>query len=173
MTPRLLVVFLFVLLAIVAWLLLDLTEQALDQDGAATVKTVQQWGRPAPPYVIDGAAMSTTTSVPVARARTAPIKRTTMRAASAAPAVVEGSVNGYPCGGDLPPCYVLARESGGNPTAQNPHSTASGLWQVLDSTWRGYAGYAKARLAPADVQNNFARQLWNHGAGCHHWFACR
>lgn len=83
-----------------------------------------------------------------------------------------GTVNGYPCGGSLPPCYVLARESGGNPTARNPRSTASGLWQFLDSTWAGYAGYARAYLAPPSVQNEKARLVWANGAGCRHWSAC-
>ena len=105
--------------------------------------------------------------------RALPRTRTVMRAASAAPAITAGSVNGYPCGGDLPPCYVLARESGGNPTAQNPRSTASGLWQFLDSTWANYAGYPKARLAPPDVQNEKARLTWAGGRGCAHWNACR
>lgn len=164
---RTIVILLLALAILIAALVVDLSEQAFEQDGAA--KAVQQWGRTAPPYVLESSMFTTTTTT---RARTAPTKRTTMRAASASRPMVEGSVNGYPCGGDLPPCYVLARESGGDPTAQNPHSTASGLWQILDSTWSRYAGYPKARLAPADIQNTFARLLWNHGAGCHHWFAC-
>lgn len=84
-----------------------------------------------------------------------------------------GSINGYPCGGDLPPCWVLDRESHGNPTAENPRSTASGLWQFLDSTWAGYGGYSHASHAPPSVQNAKAAALWNHGAGCSHWSACR
>src|SRR5690606_11154838 len=56
------------------------------------------------------------------------------------------------CGGDLPPCYVMMRESGGSLTAQNPSSTASGKWQFLDSTWAGFGGYASAYLAPESVQ---------------------
>jgi phage-related protein len=31
--------------------------------------------------------------------------------------------------------YIVSNESGWNPTAQNPTSTASGLWQQIDSTW--------------------------------------
>lgn len=76
------------------------------------------------------------------------------------------------CGGDLPPCYVMRRESGGNITAQNPSSTASGKWQFLDSTWAGYGGYAKARYAPEKTQDAKARQLWAGGRGCSHWSAC-
>lgn len=77
-----------------------------------------------------------------------------------------------PCGGDLPPCYVKARESGGDYNAQNPSSSASGAWQFLDSTWAGYGGYARAVHAPPDVQDARARDLWAGGAGCSHWSAC-
>lgn len=83
-----------------------------------------------------------------------------------------GDVNGYPCGGDLPPCYVLARESGGNPTAANRHSTASGLWQFLDTTWAEFGGYARAMYAPPEVQNQRAVEVWNGGRGCSAWAAC-
>ena len=83
-----------------------------------------------------------------------------------------GQVNGYPCGGDLPPCRVLRCESGGNPTAQNRRSTASGLWQILDGTWAGFGGYDRAYLAPPDVQNSKARELWAGGAGSFHWSSC-
>lgn len=76
------------------------------------------------------------------------------------------------CGGSLPPCYVMRRESGGNIRAQNPRSTASGKWQFLDSTWRRHRGYAKARHAPEWVQDERARQLWAGGRGCSHWSAC-
>ena len=79
------------------------------------------------------------------------------------------------CGGTLPPCYVMRRESGGNIRAQNPRSTASGKWQFLDSTWRRIPaahGYAKARHAPEHVQDAAARWLWNGGRGCSHWSAC-
>jgi phage-related protein len=32
--------------------------------------------------------------------------------------------------------YIASHESGWNPTAKNPSSTASGLWQLIDSTWQ-------------------------------------
>lgn len=83
-----------------------------------------------------------------------------------------GSVNGYPCGGELPTCRVLACESGGNPTAENPTSSASGLWQILDSTWAGFGGYTRASHAPVDVQNAKAAALWAGGRGAFHWKAC-
>lgn len=83
-----------------------------------------------------------------------------------------GTVNGYPCGGDLPPCYVLYRESRGNPTAQNPVSSASGLWQFVHGTWGHYRGFYEAKYAPWQVQNERARTVWAGGRGCSHWRAC-
>jgi hypothetical protein len=38
---------------------------------------------------------------------------------------------------------LVQRESGWNPNAQNPHSTANGLGQFLDSTWKS-TGYQKS-----------------------------
>lgn len=167
---RTVIILVSVIFLLVALLTVELVDQAVDHEGAASTEQVRAWGRTAAPYVVDEEMFTTTTT---ARARTAP----TLRAASASKPVVvtETSVNGYPCGqvNDLPPCWVMRRESNGNPTAQNPHSTASGLWQVLDSTWRNFRGFAKARLAPAEIQTEFARLLWNHGAGCAHWSACR
>lgn len=70
-----------------------------------------------------------------------------------------GSVNGHPCGGALPPCYVLERESNGS-NAQNPDGrSASGYWQIQDATWGGFMGYARAVDAPAWVQDLRASQL--------------
>lgn len=61
---------------------------------------------------------------------------------------------------------ILARirnkESGGNYTAQNAYSTASGAYQFTDPTWGRYGGYAKARLAPASVQDEKARANVNY-----------
>lgn len=37
-------------------------------------------------------------------------------------------------------CSVMMCESRGNPTAHNGTSTASGLWQFLDSTWKSVTG---------------------------------
>lgn len=112
---------------------------------------------------------TTTTTVPVTTTTAAPVVENTVPQAPAPAQPVSGS---GACGGDLPPCYVMMRESGGNITAQNPSSTASGKWQFLDSTWAGYGGYAKARYAPESVQDAKARELWAGGAGCSHWSAC-
>lgn len=77
------------------------------------------------------------------------------------------------CGGDLPPCYVMMRESRGSLTVYNySGSGASGKWQFMPSTWDGYGGYANAADAPESVQDAKARKLWAGGAGCAHWSAC-
>jgi hypothetical protein len=86
------------------------------------------------------------------------------------------------CGGDLPPCYIMWRESKGNIYAVNPGhmgapygdpgnpwTHASGKWQFMPSTWNHYKGYPYAAAAPASVQNAKARELWAGGAGASHW----
>lgn len=75
-------------------------------------------------------------------------------------------------GRDLPTCAIVHRESRGNPRAENPHSSASGLYQFLDSTWRRCpyrAGTGHAAHAPVRVQVACARWLWAGGRGAHHW----
>ena len=55
-------------------------------------------------------------------------------------------------------------ESGGNYTAVNPTSGASGAYQFLTSTWRSLsasAGYATAAAAPPAVQDAAALELYN------------
>lgn len=127
---------------------------------------------------VDGALFREAVAVELARqaweaeqARLAEQRRVTSGVRNMAPEVGWPS-SLYPCGGDLPPCYVKQRESGGNYNARNPSSTASGAWQFLDSTWAGFGGYPSAYLAPPDVQDERARQLWAGGAGCSHWSAC-
>ncbi len=68
---------------------------------------------------------------------------------------------------------VIAHESGGNPRAANPNSSASGLFQDLDSTWGGYGGYSRAMYAPVEVQYAMNFELWTRagsspwaGSGC-------
>lgn len=50
----------------------------------------------------------------------------------AAPAAQAGPANGWGA--------VIECESGGDPRAQNPSSTASGLFQFINGTWRAYGG---------------------------------
>ena len=92
------------------------------------------------------------------------------------------------CGGNLPPCWVLRKESRGDIRIWNgpcyaPYgwtgrrspcggSTASGKWQFVRGTWAGFGGYLNAADAPERVQDDKARQLWANGRGCGHWGAC-
>lgn len=90
-----------------------------------------------------------------------------------------GAINGHPCGGDLPPCWVLDRETGGtgDPNSYNPdgcverdehgnvqHQGCSGKWQCSHSTCSG--------TGTEDEQDAEARALWADGDGCQHWAAC-
>lgn len=79
------------------------------------------------------------------------------------------SVGSGRCGGDLPPCSVMYCENGGKLTGKNPSSSASGKWQILDSTWGGYGGYSHAQDAPESVQDAKARQIYAGGAGRSQW----
>lgn len=90
------------------------------------------------------------------------------------PVVTNWPTSLYPCGGDLPPCYVKQRESGGSYSARNNESAGSacGAWQIIGSTWNYFGGYPDACSAPPAVQDEKARQLWANGAGCSHWSAC-
>ena len=85
------------------------------------------------------------------------------------------------CGGDLPPCWVMHRESKGDIRIWNGGcyngpcrggSTASGKWQFVRGTWGGFGGYRNAADAPEQVQDAKARHLWAGGRGCSHWSAC-
>ena len=74
------------------------------------------------------------------------------------------------CGGDLPTCEIMMCESGGDIRIENQQgSSASGKWQIIDGTWNGYGGYARAKDAPEHVQDAKARELWAGGAGRSQW----
>jgi len=70
---------------------------------------------------------------------------------------------------------VVGHESHGNPKAENPRSTASGLFQFIDGTWRHYARripaarkYGHAAHAPTAVQWQVALLAVKWG-GHGHW----
>lgn len=95
------------------------------------------------------------------------------KAAAAAAAAAGGQlVDGIVvCNGrDLPTCGIVRRESGFNPRAKNPTSSASGLYQFINGTWRTCrTGYPTAMSAPVSVQVQCARKIWDHGRGAGHW----
>lgn len=72
------------------------------------------------------------------------------------------------CGGDLPPCWVMNRESGGNLNAYNPGGCSGrgcyGKWQCDPRTCSGHG--------TEEQQDAEARALWNNGKGCSNWAAC-
>ena len=121
----------------------------------------------APTTVPATTAAPTTTAAPApAPAPTAPPQTAPPTTQPPAPVVAE--VHGA-CGGNLPPCCVMLRESGGNPTVVNASSGASGKWQFMPSTWAGFGGYNSAAEAPESVQDAKAAELWAGGAGAGHW----
>lgn len=137
---------------------------------------------PATPYPTDPIPTTTTTEAP-------PVTTTTQAPAPPpAPAPAPVVVAPRPvvfgtgaCGGSLPPCFVLARESGGNLTAVSPAGYCAnagegghcyGKWQFGLPTWGGWGGYANPIDAPESVQDDRARAVWAGGAGCSAWAAC-
>lgn len=79
------------------------------------------------------------------------------------------SASGHACGGDLPSCCIMMRESKGDPTAVNRSSGAAGKWQFMPGTWAGYGGYSSAAQAPESVQDARAREVWAGGSGAGNW----
>lgn len=69
-------------------------------------------------------------------------------------------------------CRVLLCESNGNRYADNPRSTASGLWQFLDGTWRSTTGTpGPAKSYSPSVQTAAAKRL-RDSSGWSPW-SCR
>lgn len=72
------------------------------------------------------------------------------------------------CGGNLPPCWVMNRESGGNIYAYNATGCGgrgcSGKWQCDPRSCNG--------TGTEEEQDAEAARLWDGGAGCSNWAAC-
>ena len=129
---------------------------------------------PAPNPTIPVAELNTPVLAPTTTTTEAPVPTTEPAPpATTSPAPAQNLREQATCGGDLPPCYVLARESGGNIHVYNySGSGASGKWQIMPATWNNYDGYLNAADAPESVQDDKARLLWDGGRGCSHWDAC-
>ena len=66
---------------------------------------------------------------------------------------------------------IVARESGGDPTAANPRSSARGCWQLLPSLHSGRfskLGYSPSQWADPDVNTLVALDLYRE-AGTSPW----
>lgn len=74
----------------------------------------------------------------------------------------EGLIAAYFPGEVAKACSVMMCESGGSPTIHNRSSSASGLWQFLDSTWRSTTGTpGPAANYSAETQTAAAAKLRN------------
>lgn len=56
---------------------------------------------------------------------------------------------------------IIKYESAGNPRADNPRSTASGLFQVLASLWGPHFGVSVEQLYDAEINTILAREIWD------------
>lgn len=61
---------------------------------------------------------------------------------------------------------IITHESGGNPDADNPRSSARGLFQVLGSLWAPHYRVSRGDLYDPGINTRIARDIWeNYGWG--------
>ena len=65
---------------------------------------------------------------------------------------------------------VIRHESAGNPEADNPRSSATGLFQVLSSLWSDRYGVSYRELLDPEVNARVARAIWDE-SGWRAWSA--
>lgn len=59
---------------------------------------------------------------------------------------------------------IIEHESGGDPEADNPRSSARGLFQVLGSLWASHYGVSRSELYDPIVNTVIAADIWEkHG----------
>lgn len=59
---------------------------------------------------------------------------------------------------------IIRHESGGDPRANNPRSTATGLFQILESLWGPHYGVSTAELYEPGTNVRLAADIWqNYG----------
>lgn len=85
-----------------------------------------------------------------------------------APTSAAGETSAY-SGGGLPSESIIACESGGSYTAQNP-SGAYGKYQIMPEHWNGGVCSDLGRDPPG--QDKCASRLWDDGAGSGNWAQC-
>jgi hypothetical protein len=67
------------------------------------------------------------------------------------------------------PWAVVQCESGGQNLPPN-HAGASGYYQIIPSTWKGFGGRTDhAYQASKAEQDRVAARIWRNGAGAHNW----
>jgi len=67
------------------------------------------------------------------------------------------------------PWPIVQCESGGQNLPPN-HAGASGYYQIIPETWRGFGGSGPhAYLAPKAEQDRVAARIWNGGRGASNW----
>lgn len=149
-----------VLLLLVAIVVTLLVTHRLDDDDATTVHA-----RTAPATAVMPAPWESQPSLGEGFGRLVDAMRPKPRPRAR---IAPTSAHGHPCGGDLPPCWVMLRESGGNIHAYNPTGCGGrgcrGKWQCDPRTCSGQGTEAQ--------QDAEARRVWDHGRGCAHWAAC-
>ncbi len=111
--------------------------------------------------------VTTTSEAPVAPVAT-PVPVTTTTEPAGEADRQKPSVMGGRCGGDLPPCYVVQRESGGDPGAVNPSSGAAGKWQMLPSTSAALGYPRPMNTYDEATQDEAAAKLYAQ-VGCSAW----
>jgi hypothetical protein len=125
----------------------------------------------APPTVLQQAPTTMLRSAPTSTVPTV-APPVTVRPRSPVKSAV-GTANQAMSGGAFEAC-VIFHESRGDPSAQNPHSSASGLYGFLSSTWRNVTGTAgPARAYSSAIQHlaflklfaSVGRSPWA-GSGC-------
>lgn len=155
-----------------------LTGPSLDAPELETRLEATAVGAPRPFLDVEerlGAPTTTTSTTTTSTTTTAPPPPPTTTTSTTAPPPRPRTSSG-PCGGlegivaahfpaDVVPeaCSVMRCETGGtfDPTIQNPSSSASGLFQFLDSTWRSTTGTAPPASAYSiDEQIAAGAALW-------------
>ena len=156
---------------------LSTVERGEPPERLETMAAGTEWEDPTPPTTTTMEPEPTTTTMapPPPRVRTATASAPVPARVAPGPgpcAGLEGEIAArWPADQVSTACRVMMCESGGSPTAQNPRSTASGLWQFLKSTWANFGGYAEAWMAPINVQMDGAHALWSR-SGWRPW-SCR
>jgi soluble lytic murein transglycosylase-like protein len=62
---------------------------------------------------------------------------------------------------------IIGRESGGEPEADDPRSTASGLFQILGSLWAPHYGVSTTDLYDPETNVRLAADIWRQSG----WWA--